>query len=188
MWLQQTLGFVSPFASQASWATAQSFISPILRAGPDGRAPGCLLGGGPWGSRRTRASSFLLPLTDWQEERVSPAGPQRSLPGFFASSSMVPAVVIQTPPGEFVLPTSAPATGELPGAAGSDWVSWWVNLGFPHLDSPIITFTLKEVCNSLVSVGEAHPPCLSVRVHTQSLRPGPGCASHMNSALQFRAA
>ena len=168
MWLQQTLGFVSPFASQVSWATAQSFISPILRAGPDGRAPGCLLGGGPWGSRRTRASSFLLPLTDWQEERVSPAGPQRSLPGFFASSSMVPAVVMQTLPGEFVLPPSAPATGELPGTTGSDWVSWWVNLGFPHLDHNLSSLSFSVILWRLCLV------CMCVLSHSvmsDSLQP-----------------
>ena len=81
---------------------------------------------------------------------------------------MVPAVVMQTLPGEFVLPTSAPATGELPGAAGSGWVSWWVNLGFPHLDHSLSSLSFSVILWRLCLV------CMCVLSHSvmsDSLQP-----------------
>lgn len=105
-------------AHPESWAR---WLGPGMPAGREGS--GALGGHGP----------LLPPAADtWQKASLSNRG-SNALPGFLASSSLVPAVAMQTLPGEFVLPASAAATGEPPGAAGSGWASRWVTLGFPHL-------------------------------------------------------
>ena len=70
------------------------------------------------------------------------------------------------PARQVVLPTAASATGELPAAAGSGWVSWWVNL--PHLDHNLSSLSFSVVLWHLCLV------CMCVLSHSvvsDSLQP-----------------